>query len=102
MGRATCTRFLNNGTWTGEVHSIALQADGKILVGGLFSAVGGQTRNDIARLDATTGLADSFNPDPSVVQFGDGVSTFSSGATAALNINGGTLYVGAGGISPLL
>ena len=39
-----------------------VQADGKILVGGNFTSIGGQTRNRIARLDATTGLADSFNP----------------------------------------
>src|SRR5207253_1538471 len=40
----------------------AVQADGKILAGGNFSNIGGQTRNFIARLDATTGLADSFDP----------------------------------------
>jgi uncharacterized delta-60 repeat protein len=48
-----------------SVVSIAVQADGKILAGGLFSganSIGGQTRNYIARLDATTGLADSFDP----------------------------------------
>ena len=39
-----------------------MQADGKILAGGDFTSIGGQTRNRIARLDATTGLADSFNP----------------------------------------
>ena len=39
-----------------------MQADGKILAGGNFTNIGGQTRNRIARLDATTGLADSFNP----------------------------------------
>ncbi len=47
------------------VNSIALQADGKVLVGGQFSganSIGGQTRNFIARLDSTSGLADSFNP----------------------------------------
>ena len=45
------------------VYSMAVQADGKILVGGAFThIIGGQTRNRIARLDATTGLADSFNP----------------------------------------
>ncbi len=44
------------------VESIALQPDGKILVGGGFTRIGGQARNRIARLDATTGLADSFNP----------------------------------------
>ncbi|MFZ3374823.1 MAG: delta-60 repeat domain-containing protein, partial [Chthoniobacterales bacterium] len=47
------------------VFSIAVQTDGKILAGGLFhgaNSIGGQTRNYIARLDATTGLADSFDP----------------------------------------
>src|SRR5947207_3089220 len=50
------------------VYSIALQADGKILAGGDFNganSIGGQTRNRIARLDATTGLADSFNQNAS-------------------------------------
>ena len=49
-------------TRTVIVHSIAVQADGKILAGGFFTNIGGQPRNHIARLDATTGLADSFNP----------------------------------------
>ena len=49
-------------TRTDAVYSIAVQADGKILAGGNFTSIGGQTRNHIARLDATTGLADSFNP----------------------------------------
>src|SRR3979409_308146 len=47
------------------VWSIAVQADGKILVGGTFngaSSIGGQPRNHIARLDPTTGSADSFDP----------------------------------------
>src|SRR5207302_3781031 len=37
-------------------------ADGKIVAGGSFTSIGGQTRNRIARLDAMTGLADSFDP----------------------------------------
>ena len=55
-----------NPNANGVVLSIAVQADGKILAGGFFNganSIGGQTRNYIARLDATTGLADSFNPD---------------------------------------
>jgi uncharacterized delta-60 repeat protein len=47
------------------VTGIAVQADGKILAAGQFSgpnSIGGATRNFIARLDPTTGLADSFNP----------------------------------------
>src|SRR5439155_24244608 len=39
------------------VHSIAVQADGKILVGGVFTSIGGQPRNHIARLPL-----DSFDP----------------------------------------
>ena len=45
-----------------DVYSIVVQADGKILAGGHFSNIGSQPRNRIARLDATTGLADSFDP----------------------------------------
>src|SRR5436190_4420799 len=47
----------NNG-----VLSIALQGDGKILVGGVFTNIGGQARNRLARLDPVTGQADSFDP----------------------------------------
>ena len=41
---------------------MALQADGRIVVGGGFTTIGGTSRNRIARLDPNTGLADSFNP----------------------------------------
>lgn len=34
----------------GVVWSIALQSDGKILVGGKFTSIGGQARNRIARV----------------------------------------------------
>jgi uncharacterized delta-60 repeat protein len=47
------------------IRAIAVQADDKILVGGYFTSIGGQARHDIARLNATTGLADSFNPNVS-------------------------------------
>ena len=60
------TNFNPNGN--GVVSAIAVQADGKILVGGNFNgtnSIGGQARNYFARLDATTGAADSFNPDTS-------------------------------------
>ena len=54
-----------NPNANGSVSAIAVQADGKILAGGAFNganSIGGQTRNYIARLDASTGLADSFDP----------------------------------------
>src|ERR1700730_12142119 len=52
----------NASSTNSVVFSMAVQADGRILAGGDFTFIGGQTRNYIARLDATTGLADSFNP----------------------------------------
>ena len=56
--------FDPNATGPGipAVASIVVQADGKILVAGFFISIGGHSRNSIARLDATTGLADSFDP----------------------------------------
>ena len=49
----------------GSIYSISLQADGRILAGGFFNQIGGQPRNCIARLYATSALADSFNPNAS-------------------------------------
>ncbi|HEV2842372.1 MAG TPA: delta-60 repeat domain-containing protein [Chthoniobacterales bacterium] len=54
-----------NNCCTGSVKAIAVQADGKILAGGNFTTIGGQARNNIARLDGITGLADSFDPNAS-------------------------------------
>ena len=60
-----------NPNANGTIHAIAVQEDGKILAGGFFNganSIGGQARNRIARLDITTGLADSFNPSASAVR----------------------------------
>lgn len=46
-----------------RINSIAIQADGKILVSGWFTSLGGQTRNGIARLHPDGSLDESFNPD---------------------------------------
>jgi uncharacterized delta-60 repeat protein len=52
------TGFVSNADST--VYSIAVQADGKILVGGSFTAIGGATRNCIARLNPDGTLDDGF------------------------------------------
>jgi hypothetical protein len=47
-----------------------VQSDGKILAGGDFNgpnSIGGQPRNYMARLDAVTGLADSFDPSANAI-----------------------------------
>jgi uncharacterized delta-60 repeat protein len=46
----------------GEVSSIALQPDGKVLIGGGFSSVAGVTRNSVARLNADGTLDATFAP----------------------------------------
>jgi uncharacterized delta-60 repeat protein len=46
----------------GGVFSIVLQSDGKILIGGDFTSVGGITRNRIARLNADGTFDTGFNP----------------------------------------
>lgn len=44
------------------VFSLALQPDGKVLMGGLFTLVNGNSRNRIARLNADGSLDASFSP----------------------------------------
>ncbi len=45
-----------------EVRAIAIQPDGKIVIGGLFTTIGGVTRNRVARLNADGSLDTGFNP----------------------------------------
>ena len=45
-----------------EVHALALQSDGKVLIGGTFTSYNGTPRNRIARLNADGSLDASFNP----------------------------------------
>jgi hypothetical protein len=45
-----------------NVRSLAVQADGNILVGGYFTTLGGQSRINIGRLNANGTLDPSFNP----------------------------------------
>ncbi|HUS37391.1 MAG TPA: Calx-beta domain-containing protein [Verrucomicrobiae bacterium] len=46
----------------GPVYAMALQADGKILIGGDFEFVNGEPRNNIARLNTDGSLDTEFNP----------------------------------------
>jgi len=46
----------------GDVFSLAVQPDGRILLGGEFTVLGGQTRNRIGRLNGDGTLDTLFNP----------------------------------------
>jgi trimeric autotransporter adhesin len=63
-----------------SVASIAVSG-ATVYVGGSFTSIGGQPRNRIAALDATTGLATGWNPNANARVF-------------ALAISGGTVYAG--------
>ena len=47
------------------VKALAVQPDGKIVIGGQFTSVGGQSRNNVARLNSDGSLDTSF-ADPNV------------------------------------
>ncbi len=74
-GTLESTATFNAGTGANDkVLTVGLQADGKILLGGLFTTVNAQTRNRIARL----------NPDGSI----ESTATFNAGAGANGVVNG--------------
>jgi hypothetical protein len=58
-------------------------SDGTVYAAGVFSYIGGQLRNRLAALDATTGAATAWNPNPNSYSF-----------VKALAVSGGTVYAG--------
>src|SRR5204863_1140366 len=67
------------------VYALAVSGS-TIYAGGDFTSIGGQSRNKIAALDATTGSATSWNPNATGGAFGSSVF--------ALAVNGSTVYAG--------
>ena len=98
MSRANLARVLSDFTvapWNpgpdGAVRGLALSG-GIVYVGGDFSTVGGQNRSRIAALNASTGLAASWNPNATG---GVGESPeWVPGNVRALAVSGSTVYVG--------
>ena len=72
------------------VNTLAL-ASGLVYAGGTFSNIGGQARNKIAALDASTGLATAWNPNPNAG------STVLALAVSAGNVYGGGNFTNIGG-----
>ena len=56
-------RTLDLGIVGSQVNAVAIQPDGKIIIGGIFSSVLGVARNNIARLNADGTLDMAFDPD---------------------------------------
>jgi uncharacterized delta-60 repeat protein len=53
---------INGSAFIGSVHSISLQSDSKIILGGEFTSFNGTDRNHIIRLNADGTLDAEFNP----------------------------------------
>ncbi len=49
-------------TLDSTIHVVAAQPDGRVMIGGLFTTVGGQSRNRVARLNADGSVHLSFDP----------------------------------------
>jgi len=69
----------------GPVSSIALQADGKIVIGGGFTSVNGVAKSYLARLNADGSLDESFAPSSPPAQF-----------VSRVQVVDAKIYVGAG------
>ncbi len=95
--RGYIAHFLPDGsldtTWdaraNGPVYAMALDAaNSTIYVGGKFTSIGRQSRNNIAALYTTTGNALEWNPDA------PDLNPSPNGGVRALAISGTTIYVG--------
>jgi uncharacterized delta-60 repeat protein len=81
-GSLESTFAFNPGTGPSDiVTSIALQADGKILVAGIFSTVNGQPRRRLARLlpDGTLESSETFNVGTGADDYAHGVTLQADG-----------------------
>lgn len=70
----------------GPVSAIRVQSDQKILIGGSFTAYGGNTRNYLARLNSDGSLDNTFNPGANLNNF---VSTIDVQTDGAVLVGGG-------------
>jgi uncharacterized delta-60 repeat protein len=75
-----------------EVYSLALQADGKILVGGSFALLGGVPCGNLGRLNADGSVDTSFNPD--VTGYYDSVSALAVQADDKILVAGSFWRIG--------
>ena len=88
------TTFSTSNAANGEVLGLALQPDGKILVGGRFSSIGSFAQNRLARLNADGSVDLSFVMNPPLAAFGttdENVSSIFVQGDGRI-LHGGTIY----------
>ncbi|MBM4223966.1 MAG: hypothetical protein FJ167_04070, partial [Gammaproteobacteria bacterium] len=72
------------------VNSVALQADGKVLVGGGFTNFSNNPRGRIARLNTSGSLDTTFNPGTGANGFVNALAVYGSGTNAGKILVGGS------------
>src|SRR5690606_15315912 len=78
----------NVGTGSNDaVRALAIQSDGKIIIGGSFTSYNGTTKNHIARINANGSIDNTFN-------VGTGFSSFSQIKNIQLQSDGKIIVVG--------
>lgn len=70
------TSFVSSIVTGGEVLSLAIQSDGKIVLAGSFLTVASATRNRVARLNADGSLDTTFNPSANNQVYATAVNPF--------------------------
>ena len=87
--RSRVARLLANGSLdasfsvgsgaNGSVNAMALQTDGKVIIGGVFTTYNGTPRSRIARLNTSGSLDTSFNPGAGANGLVNAISTYTNG-----------------------
>jgi hypothetical protein len=73
-----------SGDYNGSISALAVSGS-TVYVGGSFDSIGGQARNCLAALDASSGLATAWDPEPSSAGYA---------TVYALAVSGSTIYAG--------
>ncbi|AFM10713.1 chitobiase/beta-hexosaminidase C-terminal domain-containing protein [Turneriella parva] len=81
----------NPGSSANVIQSLAIQTDGKIIIGGLFTAYNGISRNRIARVNADGTLDLTFNPGTGA---NNSVYSMAIQSDGKILIGGGTFFGG--------
>ena len=84
--------FYRNSSFNGVVYAVAVQTDGKVVVGGDFTAVSGVPRAGVARLNSNGSLDSTFDPGMGVTANGGAVfalAIYTNGANLGKIVIGG-------------
>jgi uncharacterized delta-60 repeat protein len=93
IGGSVDPTFSPNAGAGGTVNNVAVQADGRVILGGSFITVNGTTRNRMARLVNDAAIQSLGIPDPTQIRWQrSGAAPEVSQVTFELSVNGGVSW----------